>query len=47
VRIAWIVVVLASTRSGVPYLPFAVFAFWVYMWVAHAYLRTRVGKEPG
>jgi tetratricopeptide (TPR) repeat protein len=46
VRIAWIVVVLASTRSGVPYLPFAVFAFWVYMWVAHAYLRMQVGKEP-
>jgi tetratricopeptide (TPR) repeat protein len=46
VRIAWVLIVLASTRSGVPYLPFAAFAFWVYMWVAHAYLRVHVGREP-
>ncbi|MGZ8702923.1 MAG: tetratricopeptide repeat protein [Gaiellaceae bacterium] len=46
VRMAWILVVLAAWHSGVPYLPVAAFAFWVYMWVAHAYLRVRAGKEP-
>lgn len=46
VRIAWVLVVLASTRSGVPLLTAAVFAFWIYMWVAHARLRAYAGKEP-
>ena len=46
VRLAWILVVLAAWHSGIPFLPFAAFAFWVYMWVAHAYLRVQIGKEP-
>ena len=46
VRIAWALVVLASTRSGVPYITFAVLAFWVYMWSAHLYLRATSGRRP-
>jgi tetratricopeptide (TPR) repeat protein len=45
-RIAWVAVVVASMRAGVPLLTAAVIAFWVYLWVAHAYLRVQTGKQP-
>jgi tetratricopeptide (TPR) repeat protein len=46
VRYAWIAIVFASIHAHQPLLTAAVFAFWVYMWVAHGYLRLRTGKEP-
>jgi tetratricopeptide (TPR) repeat protein len=46
VRIAWALVAFASFHSGQPVLTVAAFAFWIYMWVAHAYLRIQAGKEP-
>ncbi len=46
IRFAWLLVVFASAHSGVPLLMVAVVAFWIYMWVAHAYLRIQVGREP-
>ena len=46
VRIAWALVAFASFHSGQPALTVGAFAFWIYMWVAHAYLRMQTGKEP-
>ena len=46
IRIAWALVAFASFHSGQPALTVAAFAFWIYMWVAHAYLRIQTGKEP-
>jgi tetratricopeptide (TPR) repeat protein len=46
VRIAWAVVALATVRLHILILSVAVFSFWIYMWVAHAYLQRQAGKEP-
>jgi Tfp pilus assembly protein PilF len=47
IRIAWVVVALASFHSGQLWLKVVVFGIWAYMWAVHIYLRMRHGKEPG
>jgi Tfp pilus assembly protein PilF len=47
IRIAWVLVALASFHSGQLWLKVVVFGFWAYMWAVHIYLRMRHGKEPG
>jgi protein O-GlcNAc transferase len=46
VRIAWALVAFSSFQLHQPVVTVAIFAFWIYMWAAHAYLRIHTGKEP-
>jgi tetratricopeptide (TPR) repeat protein len=46
VRIAWALIAFPSFQLHQPVVTAALFAFWIYMWAAHAYLRIHTGKEP-
>jgi tetratricopeptide (TPR) repeat protein len=45
-RIAWLIVGLATVRLHQPVLTAAFIAFWLYGWGAHFYIRRRTGRRP-
>ena len=45
-RMAWFLIAIVALHAGSLVISIAAFGFWIYMWVAHAYLRVRVGKAP-